>query len=295
VSLTGNTISGTPSATGSSSTLLTATATATSRSATRTINWTIAVASDSYFGYNTLLLQGADTFVKDASSNNFELTIAGDTRPNSFNPYTPGYYSNYFDGSGDGLSVPASSALAPLTGDFTYEAWVYPTSSSVTYRVVFGIDNYTGGQPFRLYQYGTQFQYWYTGSATDFIGSSTITMNTWYHIAITRSGGVLKLFVNGTQAGSNVTSTLNYPSSIFRIGMDLAGSYPFVGYVSNLRAVKGTAIYTANFTPSTTPLTAISGTSLLTCQTNQAVNNSTFLDNSNNSALITREIGRAHV
>ena len=282
LSLSGANISGTPTVIADSSTLLTATAATTNRTAVRTINWSITVANDPYFEYNTLLIPGASTtFVDDASTNNFAVTINGDTKPNNNNPYTPGYYSNYFDGSGDGLNVPASSALAPLTGDFTYEAWVYPTSSSVTYRVVFGIDNYAGGQPFRLYQYGTQFQYWYTGSATDFIGSSTITMNTWYHLAITRSSGVLKLFVNGTQAGSNVTSTLNYPSSIFRIGIDSNGTYPFVGYVSNLRAVKGAAVYTANFTPSTTPLTAIANTSLLTCQSNR------FIDNSTNNFTLT--------
>jgi hypothetical protein len=64
------------------------------------------------------------------------------------------------------------------------------------------------------------------------------------------------------------------------IGNDGGGS-AFTGYISNLRLVKGTAVYTSNFTPSTTPLTAISGTSLLTCQRNR------FLDNSSNAFAIT--------
>jgi hypothetical protein len=114
VSLTGNTISGTPTSTGSTSTLLTATA-ATARTATRIINWTIAVAADAFFKNNTLLLQGTDTFVKDASTNNFGLTIAGDTKPNNFNPYTPGYYSNYFNGS-SAISIPTTQIT---TGSFT--------------------------------------------------------------------------------------------------------------------------------------------------------------------------------
>jgi len=160
--------------------------------------------------------------------------------------------SMYFDGTGDGVVIPASTILAPFTGDFTYECWVYPTSSSLTYRVIFGIDNYSGTEPFRLYQYGTNFQYWYTGGASNFIGSSTITLNTWYHIAVTRSAGVIRMFVNGTQAGSNVTSTLNYPPSIFRIGLDQAGSYPFVGYIEDLRITRGYARYTSNFTAPTT-------------------------------------------
>jgi hypothetical protein len=56
----------------------------------------------------------------------------------------------------------------------------------------------------------------------------------------------------------------------------------FTGYISNARVVKGTAVYTAAFTPPTSPLTAISGTSLLTCQSNR------FRDASTNNFAITR-------
>lgn len=239
----------------------------------------------------TSLLTCQSNRLIDNSTNNFAVTQNGDVTIDSFSPFvepvTTGG-SGYFDGTGDMLSVPASAAIATLTGDYTYECWVYPTSSSVSYRIIFGIDNYGGGLPFRMYQYGTNFQFWYTGNAGEFINSPTITINTWYHLAVTRSSGVIKFFVNGTQAGSNVTSTLNYPSSIFRIGMDSAGTYPFVGYISDLRVVKGTAVYTAAFTPPTAPLTAIANTSLLTLQNNQPTNNSMFLDSSTENFPITR-------
>ena len=55
----------------------------------------------------------------------------------------------------------------------------------------------------------------------------------------------------------------------------------YKGYVSNVRIVKGTAVYTANFVPPTSPLTAISGTSILTLQ------NSSIVDNSTNAFSIT--------
>ena len=68
------------------------------------------------------------------------------------------------------------------------------------------------------------------------------------------------------------------PSNIGQYG---GGSLRFPGLISNLRLVKGTAVYTANFTPPTAPLTAITGTSLLTLQ------DSYFTDNSTNNLTIT--------
>jgi hypothetical protein len=43
------------------------------------------------------------------------------------------------------------------------------------------------------------------------------------------------------------------------------------GYISNLRVVIGTAVYTANFTPPTSPVTAITNTSLLLNYTNAGI------------------------
>jgi hypothetical protein len=188
---------------------------------------------------------------------------------------SPATWSTYFDGAGDMLT--ATSLPGPGTGNFTYECWVYPTSASVTYRAIFGIDNYGASTPFRLYQYGTNFQFWYNSSALNRINSNTIQMNQWYHLAATRSGTSLRFFVNGTQVGSTITESSNYPTSTFRIGMDSGSLYPFVGYISNVRVVNGTAVYTSNFTPSTTPLTPVAGTKLLTGQT--AFNESLAIEN----------------
>ena len=141
ISLSGNTISGTPTIAANSSSLLTATANTTSESANITINWVISVSNDIYFEYNTLLIPGASTtFVDDASTNNFAITINGDTKPNNFNPYTPGYYSNYFDGTGDWLTIPNNAGFAFGSGAFTVELWVYISGSSGT------VANYSNGQ-----------------------------------------------------------------------------------------------------------------------------------------------------
>jgi len=126
-----------------------------------------------------------------------------------------------------------------------------------------------------------QFYWSTTGSSagdSNVSASFTFDLGTWYHVAMSKSGTSVRLFVNGTQQGSTGTFTTVYNgSSPFRVGtfMDFTGiAHNFAGYLSNLRIVKGTAVYTSNFTPSTTPLTAITNTSLLTCQSNRFVDNS---------------------
>jgi hypothetical protein len=116
--------------------------------------------------------------------------------------------------------------------------------------------------------------------------NNAIPLNTWTHVAFTRASGTNRLFVNGnlcTTTGtlSQAISTGGYPVYIGAFLYSSIGNYYFNGYISNVRLVKGTAVYTAAFTPPTAPLTAITNTSLLTCQTNR------FKDSSTNNFAIT--------
>jgi hypothetical protein len=111
--------------------------------------------------------------------------------------------------------------------------------------------------------------------------STTVDLNKWSHVAVTRSGTTVRLFVNGVLDATTgtVSGTLagGDPLTIGSLGtIEL-----WNGQISNFRIVKGTALYTSTFTPPTSPLTAVSGTSLLTCQS------STFIDNSSNAFAIT--------
>ena len=84
---------------------------------------------DDYFNYVTILLSGdANTFVRDASNNSFNITVNGDTRLSAFTPYGISW-SNYFDGTGDYLSVASNAALGVGSGDFTIECWIYLTQN----------------------------------------------------------------------------------------------------------------------------------------------------------------------
>jgi hypothetical protein len=251
-------------------------------------------AADPNFNQTTLLLHGDgtngaqnNTFL-DSSTNTFTITRNGNTTQGTFSPFSlpNGEFSNFFDGTGDYLTAPSNSAFDFGSGDFTIEMWIYKTvtgSQSFLAQVI--------GSPSAINQsigvgtFNDQVAFDTAVGSTYYsvTTAASLTLNTWNHIACVRSSSTLTVFINGTSAGTgSVTGTLNSiagPMTIGRLG-NFNGYYT-TGYISNLRIVKGTAVYTGAFTPSTTPLTAISGTSLLTCQTNR------FKDNSTNNFAIT--------
>jgi hypothetical protein len=106
-------------------------------------------------------------------------------------------------------------------------------------------------------------------------GNILIPTNAWTHIAVTRTSGTFKSFVNGVLDRTfAVSGTItNSGNPIYNIGRAayLSGNFYFNGLMSNFRVVNGTSIYSTTFTPPTQPLTAVSGTSLLTTFTNAAI------------------------
>ena len=86
--------------------------------------------------------------------------------------------------------------------------------------------------------------------------------NTWVHVAVVRNSGTIRCYVDGTEA-FNFSNTTDYSGATLTIGNNSNGT-PVQGHISNFRVVDGTAVYTSSFTPPTSELTAISGTTLLT-------------------------------
>ena len=246
---------------------------------------------DPFFKNTVLLLNGErsnNTWITDVSANKFALTVAGDTRPNAFSPYGT-VRSNYFDGTGDWLSLTSQANLALGTTDFTIEFWVYIALNTIPTNITFYDQrNNTNGfsvvQPVIELTSGTGYA-WYSEAANKITtGTSVVRLNAWQHVAVSRSGTTTRMFIDGVQAGSSFTDTLNYPAGSLNIGRanDGVSTRNHTGYISNLRVVIGTALYTSTFTPSTSPLTAITNTRLLTCQSNR------LIDNSTNNFTITR-------
>jgi hypothetical protein len=236
---------------------------------------------------NTQLLTCQSNRFVDNSTNNFTLTRNGDVSVQRFSPFNPtAPYaavtdggSGYFDGSGDYLTAPSNAAFAFGTGDFTIEAWIYCTNFSGVENFIFDSRSSvsTAGMGFNIEP--TTGKLRYSGNANNVLTSTSITANTWTHVAWVRSGSTLTGYINGVSGGS-VSNSDNLTQNVGAIGVvGFSASGYFNGYISNLRVVKGTAVYTTNFTPSTTPLTPITNTSLLLNFTNAGIIDNAEMNN----------------
>ena len=175
-----------------------------------------------------------------------------------------------FDGSGDYLNVGTSSDYAFGTGDFTMECFVYH-------------NDLTGQQTYFSDAYGNSAGIYFckrepaNGNVlaiytTTFIvtGSSPLSSGRWHHIAVCRSSGTIRLFLNGVLDGS-ASDTTNLTQTQYSIGESFDGtSGGMNGFISNAHIVKGTALYTSNFTPPTAPITSVANTKLLCCKSNSS-------------------------
>jgi len=247
--------------------------------------------TDANFNQVSLLLHGDgtngaqnNTFL-DSSTNNYTITRNGNTTQGTNTPFSQsaGYWSNYFNGTSDSLTVATNAAFTYGLSDFTMECWVYYNKTSANQFIIDQRNSGTVNAVIPTLYIGTGGLLTYLVSSVNQItGTTVLTTGTWYHVAVSRSTLSTKMFLNGVQEGSTYTDANNYAASRVSIGVrgSSASTY-LLGYVSNVRLVNGTGVYTTTFTPSTTPLTAITNTQLLTCQSNY------FKDNSSNNFTVT--------
>ena len=229
---------------------------------------------------NTSLLACHAPYIADGSSNNHALTVSSQVSQHRVGPYDYLSYTKadhggsvYFDGTGDYITAGSASDASFSSGTFTIEFWMYLTT------------NYAAGVNCILSNYDGGANSWYIqirDNGTLWLGASIGTPlsyvlspeeNRWYHIAFSNdaSNSTGKMFVNGIEVddhtGANYTSAhmgaTTVPMTIGRLGNNT--SQDFSGYISDIRIIDGTMLYTSNFTPPTEPLTAVTNTKLLTC------------------------------
>jgi hypothetical protein len=235
---------------------------------------------------NTALLTCQSNYFKDNSSNNFTIAPTGtpSIQPwsvwNPSSPYSTSVNggSGYFNGTSDFLTLPVSAGLQLGTNNFTMEGWFYIPSYATQYAI-FYIDGGTNGFGVRLNiavttgVLGIDFSSNGTANVFSTTSTATVPLNQWVHLAYVRNGSTFNGYINGVSVVTNTSSLSANTGTNHAIGARLSTTYgQFLnGYTSNVRIVNGTAVYTTNFTPPTTPLTAITNTSLLLSGTNAGV------------------------
>ena len=212
---------------------------------------------------NTKLLMHLDRIpgvIDDYSPTPKQITAYGDAKQ-LCSPCGSGIA--YFDGTGDYLTVPASSDFNFGSNNFTIEFDLYLEAITSTSQVIFVNRSAT-------YQYSGIFLY--VGNTADLRvamssnGSSwdianwvqlvpILSIKTQYHIALVRNGSIFTCYLNGVASSTTITSSASiyYQNAPVYIGTDYNGTdYPLYGRLSEFR-ISNVARYTANFTPSTQP------------------------------------------
>lgn len=167
------------------------------------------------------------------------------------------------------LYLPANNDFNFGKSDFTIECWVRLASNPTTYGVIFGgaDTSFNSISSFLMYKNGSASPYNHRNKFVFGVYSDTINSTTepvageWYHLAISRQGNTIRMFVNGKkEAESNFTANVNFSVNGSFIGY---ASYNgdnglFKGDLDQFRVTKG-CLYTEGFTPSTEPYLFNSG------------------------------------
>jgi hypothetical protein len=187
-----------------------------------------------------------------------------------FEPATK-YSALFSDVNIQSLSIPSNAALSVGTNNHTIEFWFYQTSRD-QYDTIFTYGSsppeWTSRSNYFINIGTTQFSAYIGDGSGGFLivnGGSLVTLNTWHHLALVRNGTTFTLYINGTSR-STLTSSMSIGPQIGSMTVGtwgLNGADRFRGYITNFRFVNGTAVYTSNFIPSTSPLTAIPNTQIL--------------------------------
>ena len=173
-----------------------------------------------------------------------------------------------FDGDGDSLTFNTSSGLS-LDGDFTIEFYIFNNTIALDTQ---------HPSPITMPSESGHLSQIYTNSSNDYYGlykqSDIVTTGNksaltgvWQHVAFTRKGSTCYAFLDGVLKNSaSSTVTFGGTSGTYRIGSYNGSGGDVNGFISNLRIIKGNALYTVNFTVPKFELKNIPGTTLLGCQ-----------------------------
>ena len=239
---------------------------------------------------DTKLLAFHPPYVQDESGNNHSMTaVTGDPKivPEGFEnkqEYSAATHggSARFDGNGDYLMAPSATISGQTnsadfnfsSGAWTWEAWVYPSSltSPASPHVFTCRYNSTHRSSLYYLSSSNQLTYWSNGAGR--ISGPALKTNQWHHVALSSDGTTTTMWVDGQSSGTTTHMQSNYDMTMYvgaAVGSGLEASGYWNGNIADARVVKGTQVYTSNFTPPAAPLTAVTNTKLLVQSTDAGI------------------------
>lgn len=198
---------------------------------------------------NTLVLlhldgaNGSTAIIDSASSRAW--TASGDAKISTAQSVFGGS-SLALDGTSDSVRTTDLSGLTIGTGDFCFEGRIF--FSGLLTSFLFDARNSDAAQNAPcVYISGGKFTL-YVNGAVRITGTMTPVVNTWYHVALTRSAGVVRLFINGVQDGANYADASGYSVNALRVGSAWNEASALNGYIDEFR-ISNIARWSANFAP----------------------------------------------
>ena len=264
-------------------------------SSTDISSFEIYTANDGWSLYNLLFNDvspsGTASLASTAGVNGFHLDFSDNSSNAALGTNSSGVGTTLpgvdFDGTGDHLESADHADYSFGTNDFTIEFYVYPREF-VNYDAL--VMKYAGAPSNSSWWTSTNssghilFYLYYGSSEVGITTSGTgMNLNAWNHVACVRDGSTARVYINGVQVGTgNIgTNSLNDSATALRIGEDSQGSYDLNGVMSNVRIINGTCLYTngTTFTVPSTPLTNVTNTKLLCCQSSSSATAATVSPN----------------
>jgi len=186
--------------------------------------------------------------IVDKSQTAFNLILSGNTQSST----TQTKYlssSMYLDGSGDYIEV-SHDPVFNLTKDFTIECWAYFSALSSSRILIEKYDN-TNSASWELYWRSTGSSIAFYADATALLqdpSTSTVTTGQWYHIAVSRTGSTIKLFIDGTEVDSATSSTAFTATVPIEIGRQrVNNTNNFNGYLIFQQALRMVILTKASY------------------------------------------------
>lgn len=207
---------------------------------------------------NASLVLNFDGAFTDESVNGLTVTAVGNAAiTTSVTKFGSG--SLALDGSGSWAEVANASLFNFGAGDFTLEAWVYPTNPQSACSVFSkrGTGEYELALVLYVYQGSTYLVVSADGMswALNDGGTAAVAANQWGHIALVRAGSNFSVYWNGVLSQSFTSDTAIYDSTeTLNIGGGGVVNQDFFGYIDGVRVTKA-ALYCSDFTPPTAPPT----------------------------------------